>query len=220
MSVKKPAIALDLVKGVPEKEAIRALRDSLHQIIGIINDLVTTDPKTGAVTVKAPVTIPLVSVAPNLRATAGLPRQLVSARRPGSDTPTMFLKRDRTGTDVGWDPVQPSSGSIVAVDAGGSGADLSASGPGWLRQDTVGGVFLARDLLAGDIPDLSATYQTRAIPLVTDADLIAVYPAGPSFDGWLFRVARVAGVSAWRVVCCGQRDGSSWDWFNVASGDS
>lgn len=63
----------------------------------------------------------------------------------------------------------------VALARGGTGADLSATGPGFLKQASGGATITVATLSAGDIPDLSAVYQ----PL--DGDLTAI--AALSADG-------------------------------------
>lgn len=61
---------------------------------------------------------------------------------------------------------------ILALVRGGTGSDLSATGPGFLKQATLGANVSVATLVSGDIPDLSATYIPNAI-VAAKGDIIA-----------------------------------------------
>lgn len=73
---------------------------------------------------------------------------------------------------------------LLALARGGSGADLSATGPGVVVQESLGAALAARALVAGDLPAASTTAQ-GAVELATPTETVAgtdatraVTPAG------------------------------------------
>lgn len=61
---------------------------------------------------------------------------------------------------------------ILALVRGGTGADLSGTGPGFLKQATIGANVTVAALSSGDIPDISATYIPNAL-INAKGDIIA-----------------------------------------------
>ena len=102
-------------------------------------------------------------------------------------------------------------GTAVGLAFGGTSANLSATGPGFLKQATTGAAVTVATLAAGDIPDLSATYQP------VDADLTAIAGLSGVRGDVITR-----GASAWQRLALGastrvlKSDGTDAVWGQVA----
>lgn len=236
MSLQRPRIALEQIRDPQARAAMASMSEWCNKVFGLLKAMSETSDQTGKVLLKAALVAEEVSERPDQRSTYGVTGQIVRYRRPGGvSAPLLYVKLPPTGTDTNWEPLYDPGGDItITLENGGTGSDLSATGPGWLRQASGGANVTVRELVAGDLPSSGVTpgsYKKAnvtvdsygRVTVAADGESFPTPPggvlpaAGSGYDGVAYRTVQSPGVEQ-EIVVCLKSAGGTWNWIRIVGG--